>query len=457
MQAIKCELCGSNQLIKKDGYYQCEYCGTKYTLEEAKKLIVSGTVEVVTGNAEKERLLKNAETLINLEKTSDAHSIYGKIISIYPDEVRGYVGKLLLDIDLLDKSYSSNEYINFLNQGITDIFNYNVGYKESSIEYFDRSIYQSRLNEMLDLEKVIKTLSINTYDNVIHKKWEQHDLSHTIQMKQLIDDTENGKCRLFESRFRKYKENYFPAVLTNYFNITRNNAKMLEKTLKQDNLFSYFSILLRLKQIHYDNVDVDGYIRPKEIYKIVHFTPTELVCKSYGWLNDKAQKRDMLVTIELNNNNNLEDATIEILNICRNYEKETQTRNEINSLFSSMLSNELVKELAIKYNGNGEISKPILEENYIRIFTKCILEESNNIHLTYYDKSKTSHSYSDKIYYKNDYIYITHNHTKDILTFLSDLLVYLRKRKNLCQQCGGEFKGIFSKVCSKCGKPKDYY
>lgn len=37
MQAVKCELCGSNQLIKKDGYYQCAYCGTKYTPEEAKK------------------------------------------------------------------------------------------------------------------------------------------------------------------------------------------------------------------------------------------------------------------------------------------------------------------------------------------------------------------------------------------------------------------------------------
>ncbi len=26
----------------------------------------------------------------------------------------------------------------------------------------------------------------------------------------------------------------------------------------------------------------------------------------------------------------------------------------------------------------------------------------------------------------------------------------------LCQHCGGEFKGLFTKVCSKCGKPKDY-
>lgn len=31
-----------------------------------------------------------------------------------------------------------------------------------------------------------------------------------------------------------------------------------------------------------------------------------------------------------------------------------------------------------------------------------------------------------------------------------------RKQQNLCQHCGGTFKGIFNKVCSKCGKPKDY-
>ena len=31
-----------------------------------------------------------------------------------------------------------------------------------------------------------------------------------------------------------------------------------------------------------------------------------------------------------------------------------------------------------------------------------------------------------------------------------------RKSKGLCQHCGGEFKGLFSKKCAKCGKEKDY-
>lgn len=34
----------------------------------------------------------------------------------------------------------------------------------------------------------------------------------------------------------------------------------------------------------------------------------------------------------------------------------------------------------------------------------------------------------------------------------------VKKWKNSlhCQHCGGEFKGMFKKTCSKCGKPKDY-
>ena len=47
MKALTCEMCGSNNLIKQDGEYVCQHCGTKYTTEEAKKLMieVSGKVE----------------------------------------------------------------------------------------------------------------------------------------------------------------------------------------------------------------------------------------------------------------------------------------------------------------------------------------------------------------------------------------------------------------------------
>ena len=46
MQAIKCEMCNSNDFVKEDGYFVCQHCGTKYTVEEAKKLMVEGTVKI---------------------------------------------------------------------------------------------------------------------------------------------------------------------------------------------------------------------------------------------------------------------------------------------------------------------------------------------------------------------------------------------------------------------------
>lgn len=39
MQAVVCELCGSTDIVKKDDMFQCQHCGAKYNVEEAKKLI----------------------------------------------------------------------------------------------------------------------------------------------------------------------------------------------------------------------------------------------------------------------------------------------------------------------------------------------------------------------------------------------------------------------------------
>lgn len=37
MKQLTCEMCGSTDLIKQDGVFICQSCGTKYSIEEAKK------------------------------------------------------------------------------------------------------------------------------------------------------------------------------------------------------------------------------------------------------------------------------------------------------------------------------------------------------------------------------------------------------------------------------------
>ncbi len=46
MKRLTCEMCGSTDLIKKDGVFECQSCGCKYSIEEARKMMVEGTVEV---------------------------------------------------------------------------------------------------------------------------------------------------------------------------------------------------------------------------------------------------------------------------------------------------------------------------------------------------------------------------------------------------------------------------
>ena len=40
--------------------------------------------------------------------------------------------------------------------------------------------------------------------------------------------------------------------------------------------------------------------------------------------------------------------------------------------------------------------------------------------------------------------------------FTEELVYSIRRKKGVCQFCGGEFKGLFKKKCVKCDKTKNY-
>lgn len=84
MQKIVCELCGSNDLAKVDGVFVCQYCGCKYTLEEAKKLMVSGVVEI-DRSQEARNILKNANVTYDGLNFVKAYDLYTEVLNIDPD------------------------------------------------------------------------------------------------------------------------------------------------------------------------------------------------------------------------------------------------------------------------------------------------------------------------------------------------------------------------------------
>jgi len=46
MKKVTCEICGSNDLIKKDNFFECQLCGTKYSTEEVKKIVLEGSIDI---------------------------------------------------------------------------------------------------------------------------------------------------------------------------------------------------------------------------------------------------------------------------------------------------------------------------------------------------------------------------------------------------------------------------
>ena len=65
MKQLTCEMCGGTDIIKQDGSFLCQTCGMKYSIEEAKKMMIEGTVDVqgtvkVDNSAFVEKYLANA-------------------------------------------------------------------------------------------------------------------------------------------------------------------------------------------------------------------------------------------------------------------------------------------------------------------------------------------------------------------------------------------------------------
>ena len=63
MSALTCDICGGNLTMNESGEFAvCESCGMKHTKERVKVKVqeVKGVVEITKGEAEKERLSKNA-------------------------------------------------------------------------------------------------------------------------------------------------------------------------------------------------------------------------------------------------------------------------------------------------------------------------------------------------------------------------------------------------------------
>lgn len=82
MKQLTCEMCGSTDLLKDGGVFVCQTCGCKYSVEEARKMMVEGTVDVsgstvkVDTSDQLNKLLVLATRARKEDNTEDAKKYY---------------------------------------------------------------------------------------------------------------------------------------------------------------------------------------------------------------------------------------------------------------------------------------------------------------------------------------------------------------------------------------------
>lgn len=92
MKALVCELCNGNDFVKEGDFFVCQSCGTKYSAEDAKKMMIEGTVEVqgtvkVDNSDYVEKFLMNARRAKQKEDWEETEKYYNMVEQNDPSNI----------------------------------------------------------------------------------------------------------------------------------------------------------------------------------------------------------------------------------------------------------------------------------------------------------------------------------------------------------------------------------
>lgn len=120
MKRLTCEMCGGTDLIKQDGVFVCQNCGMKYSVEDAKKMMIEGTVDVkgtvqVDNSAFVQKYLTNANRALEKEDWEEVEKYYNMVEQNSPQNMEAVFfssyGKAMLSLtDEAVKSIAKNLY-----------------------------------------------------------------------------------------------------------------------------------------------------------------------------------------------------------------------------------------------------------------------------------------------------------------------------------------------------------
>ncbi|MGN0470698.1 MAG: TFIIB-type zinc finger domain-containing protein [Acutalibacteraceae bacterium] len=260
MKKLVCEMCGSSDLVKQDGLFVCQYCGAKYSLEEARKMMIEGTVDVtgstikIDNSQELENLYKLAHRAKNDNNYENAEKYYDMILIKDPDSWEAsfyvvYFKQMRCKIAQIQSAANSVEncidtVLKLIKNNVKDSGEQIIAVKEVSdrctaisdmlynaalnhyngIDMNIRSNYtQEMVNNCCAARDIMYTLgnnidyifgtnemgkfAINAWSNGIHK--------HNQLMNNLLKKQQNKEVMLrYISKIKKYDPDYLPPKLS---------------------------------------------------------------------------------------------------------------------------------------------------------------------------------------------------------------------------------------------------
>lgn len=186
MKQIVCEVCGSNDLVKEDGCFIYQYCGAKYSPEEAKRLIVevngkvdvSGSKVTVDNTSFVERSLENARRAKAKEDWEECEKYYNMVEQYEPTNIEaifyssyGKARMALVDSD----RFKREQKIKVLKNSISVI---DDNYDNSPDKYEENKVLIQNINADL-LSMMNSSFVMNTVNN---GNYTSNDSSYTFDM-----------------------------------------------------------------------------------------------------------------------------------------------------------------------------------------------------------------------------------------------------------------------------------
>lgn len=186
MKQIVCEVCGSNDLVKEDGCFICQYCGAKYSPEEAKRLIVevngkvdvSGSKVTVDNTSFVERSLENARRAKAKEDWEECEKYYNMVEQYESTNIEaifyssyGKARMALVDSD----RFKREQKIKVLKNSISVI---DDNYDNSPDKYEENKVLIQNINADL-LSMMNSSFVMNTVNN---GNYTSNDSSYTFDM-----------------------------------------------------------------------------------------------------------------------------------------------------------------------------------------------------------------------------------------------------------------------------------